>query len=78
MNKNTLLTRLAAIITALDELSGSPESMLYIFCEMDMSDYQTIRHVLVRAGYVKISGNYVTLTELGKTTAKELNKVISK
>ena len=39
-------------------------------------DYELIRDVLVKAGYVTIKGNYVTLTEAGKETAAKLNAVI--
>ena len=78
MTKDVLLTRIAAIVTTLEETNGSPESMLYIFCEMNIQDYELIRDVLVKAGYVTIKGNYVTLTEAGKETAAKLNAVISK
>ena len=78
MTKNLLLTRIAAIVTTLDETNGSPESMLYIFCEMNMNDYEMIRDILVKAGYVTIKGNYVTLTLEGKETAIKLNAAISK
>ena len=76
MDKNTLVTRIAAIVTTLAEINGSPESMLYIFCNMNMSEYETIRDILRNAGLVKIAGNYVTLTDKGKRTANELNTVI--
>ena len=77
MTKEMLLTRIAAIVSTLNETDGSPESMLYIFCEMDMHAYETIRDVLVRAGYVTIKGNYVTLTTLGKETAVKLDAAIA-
>lgn len=76
MDKKTLLTRIAAIVSTLAETNGSPESMLYIFCDMNMEAWQTIRHVLVTAGLVVIKGNYVTLTPEGLKTANELNEVI--
>ncbi len=76
MDKNVLLTRIAAIVTTLEETDGTPESMLYIFCDMNMGDYEVIRNVLVKAGYVTIKGNYVTLTETGREIACKLNKVI--
>lgn len=78
MSKDVVLTRVAAIVTTLDEMDGSPESMLYIFCEMNMDDYQMIRDILVKAGFVTINGNYVTLTASGKETAKKLNVALKK
>jgi predicted transcriptional regulator len=69
-----LLQSLQRALTALDETNGSPESMLYIFCEMNMNDYQMIRDILVKAGFVTIKGNYVTLTSKGKKIAQKLNK----
>ncbi len=78
MTRDDVMARVAAIVTTLDETNGSPESMLYIFCEMNMSDYEMIRDILVRAKFVTIKGNFVTLTELGKETARKLNAVINK
>lgn len=78
MDKNTLLTRLAAVVTTLDETNGTPESMLYIFCDMDMQAYEILRNVLVKADLVTIRGNYVTLTQNGKETAQKLNAAIKK
>ena len=78
MNKMDCLTRIAAIVTALDETNGSPESMLYIFCNMDMHAYETIRDILIKANLVTIKGHYVTLTEEGKKTAQKLNAAIKR
>ena len=72
MTKDMMLMRIAAILTALAETNGTPESMLYIFCEMDMQAYETIRDILVRAKYVTIKGNYVTLTNNGKEMAQKI------
>ena len=76
MTKQVILTRAAAIVTTLAETDGSPESMLYILCDMNMDDWQTIRHILVAGGLVSIKGNYARLTENGKLTAAKLNEVI--
>lgn len=77
MDKNTILTRVAATITTLAETNGSPESMLYLAFGADIHEWQVLRDILLKAGYVKISGNYVTLTTLGKVTADRLNKALS-
>jgi predicted transcriptional regulator len=74
MTKNEVLVRVASIVSTLAQTGGSPESMLYIFCNMDMQEWETIRMVLTTADLVKIQGHYVTLTENGKKTAEELNK----
>jgi len=76
MTKDVLLTRVAAIVTTLDETNRSPESMLYILYEMDMEDYQTIQAILTQGNLVNIKGNYVTLTKNGKATARKLNEAI--
>ena len=78
MNKDQILTRIAAIVSTLNETNGSPESMLYIFCEMNMDDWQTIRDILTRGRLVTIKGHFVMLTETGKETARKLDAVISK
>jgi predicted transcriptional regulator len=74
MTKNEVLVRVASIVSTLAQTGGSPESMLYIFCNMDMQEWETIRMVLTTADLVKIQSHYVTLTENGKKTAEELNK----
>lgn len=76
MTKNTLMARIAAIVSTLNETSGSPESMLYIFCEMNMDDYQTIRGILVKSNWVTVKGNYVTITESGRGIARQIDSVI--
>lgn len=76
MTKDVLLTRIAAIVTTLDETNGSPESMLYIFCEMNLEDWHTIKQMLISSGLMKCSGFYCSLTEKGKETAKQINSVI--
>lgn len=75
MTKDLLITRIAAIVSSIE--TGTPESMLYIFCDMNMDDYQTIRDILLKAGLVTIKGHFVTLTPEGKMTADKLNKAIS-
>jgi hypothetical protein len=77
MNKNEILSRVAAIITTLDETNGSPESMLYIFFDMNMDLWTKVRCILVETDLVQIKGNFVTLTANGRATAQRLNKVIS-
>ena len=76
MDKNMLMARVAAILTTLDEVGGTPESNLYLLCGTNMDDYQVLRRILIDAKWVKISNNYVTLTETGKTTAQRINKAI--
>ena len=77
MNKNLMLARIAAIVSTLAEVEGTPESNLYMLCEMNMADYELIRDILLRAGFVMIKNHYVTLTSADKETAQELNKRIN-
>ena len=78
MNKNEILTRVAAIVTTLQETKGSPESMLYIFCEMNLADWHLIKDILIKSGLMKCEGFYCSLTAKGEKTATELNAVITK
>lgn len=78
MDKKLLLSRIAAILTTLLETNGSPESMLYIFCDMNMDHYSTIRDILLDSKLIAIKGHYVTLTDKGKDTAQQLNSVIER
>lgn len=78
MDKNELLTKIAAILTTLLETGGSPESMLYIFCDMDMDKWTKMRYILTTAEFVTIKGNYVTLTAVGREKAELINKALVK
>lgn len=78
MDKNRLTAIVAAIITTLAECPGTTESMLYIFCDMNMDHWQLVRRVMVDGGMVKISGNFVTITDHGRTIANAVNAAIAK
>jgi hypothetical protein len=79
MSKKELLTLVAAVLTTLAETnSGAPESQLYILCGMDMERYSILRNALLQCKFVKISGNFVTLTTEGKIAADRLLAVIAK
>lgn len=78
MSKNEAFIKIAAILSALLETNGSPESMLYIFCDMDMDNWQMLRHILIETNLVDIKGNYVTLTEDGRIKAEKLNALVSR
>ena len=78
MTKDMILTRIVAIVATLAETNGSPESMLYLFCGMDMAAWEAIRDILIKANLVTISGHYVTLTDHGKATAEKINAAMPK
>ena len=73
-----MIAKIAAIIATLDETNGSPESMLYIFFDMNMDVWTKVKTILIDADMITIKGNYVTLTAKGKETAKLLNEKLSK
>lgn len=74
MTKNELMARVAAAVTTLATTDGCPETTLYIaLCEMDMHEWEALRHVLVNAGYVTIRNHYVTLTPSGAVIAAKIN-----
>lgn len=80
MDKKETITLVAAIIASLHETdnSGCPESTLYILCGMDMDKWNYIRGIMLRADWLSIKGNYVTLTPAGIKMGVEINKSISK
>jgi len=72
-----LLAVIAAILTALLETNGSPESMLYIFLDMNMERYSIVKQLLLQSKFIEIKANYVTLTELGKQKAEQINSKLN-
>lgn len=75
---NDLLLHIAAILTALLDYGGTPESNLYIFVNMDMNRYEIVKNTLLAMKAVRISNNYVTLTDKGKKLVEDINALIKK
>lgn len=78
MSRQELNAKLAAVITTLAETNGSLESMLYIFFDMNMDTWMRIRELLITSDIISIKGNYVTLTEKGKSLASEIEARLKK
>ena len=73
-----MIAKIASILSTLNETNGSPESMLYIFFDMDMDLWSRVRAVLIESELITIKGNYVTLTEKGRETAIKIDKAVAK
>ncbi len=79
MTKNEVTALVAAILSSLHEAqSGCPESTLYILCDTDIHKWNTLRGIMLRAGWLEIKGNYVTLTPKGAEMAVEIDRVMTK
>ena len=78
MTNNDLILRVATIVSTLAEIDGSPESMLYVFCNMDMHGYETARDVLLQMELITIESHYVKLTAKGKDVARKINARIQR
>jgi Mn-dependent DtxR family transcriptional regulator len=50
--------------------------MLQYVIRIQVIELARRRDILIRGNLVTIKGNYVTLTDAGKETARKLNKVI--
>ena len=72
------LARVAAILATLEETNGSPESILYIFCDSNLEEWHFIRGILLEAKLIEINAHYVTLTAKGQETAQKLNAATAK
>lgn len=72
-----MLAKIAAVIATLDETNGSPESMLYIFFDMNMDVWTKVRTILIESKLITICNHYVSLTDSGRETARKLNKTIA-
>ncbi len=78
MDRNQMLVYIAAILSTLLDVDGTPESMLYIAVGMDMSSWEAIKDVMTRCNWISCKGHYVQLTNEGKLKAIEINKAVSK
>lgn len=73
--QRTLLVRIAAILTTLEESGGwIPRTMFYVALECDMSAVEEVEGVLVRAGYVTVSPDVYRLTDDGREAALAIKK----
>jgi hypothetical protein len=77
MTKREVLSLVAAIICTLAETNGAPESTLYMFVNMDMDKWTTLKTIMIEAKLITISGHYVRLTEQGRSTADKINRKIA-
>jgi hypothetical protein len=73
-----IIAKVAAILSALRETNGGPESALYMALGMDINLWNIIRGVMLKAGYITISGHYVTLTAKGLEKAIEVDAAMAK
>lgn len=71
------IMKVAAILTALQDTGGSPESMLYIFCDMDIHYWNTLKTLMLSGKLIHISANFVTLTDKGRKTAQDINALVA-
>lgn len=79
MPQKDLVVWVAAILSTLHELgTGTPESMLYLALGMDHEKFAEIRGLLLKCGWISVSGNYIELTASGKQKAEELAKATKK
>lgn len=79
MTTNDVLTRVASILTTLNEegIDGSPESVLYLACNADIHLWEVVRDVLVKSGYITTHAHYVRLTDAGRAKAVEIEQALA-
>ena len=75
MTQDKLLPTIAALLSTLLETEGAPASTLYLGLGMDLDWYQTVIDIMTKAGLVTVKGHYVTLTEVGKDKARQVNAI---
>lgn len=68
--------KIAAVIATLQEVGSSPESILYMFFDMNLSLWTMVRNALIEDGIITLKSGLVTLTCKGQVLATELNAVI--
>lgn len=78
MSKNELTAIIAAILSSLHEAdNGTPESTLYILCGMDMDKWNTVRGIMLRAGWITCKSHFVNITNEGRNMAIKVNEVMN-
>lgn len=80
MNKNDLLTYLAAVLTTALETEPAPfpESMAYLALGSDMGKWEIVRAALTENGLITITrGHAIELTDAGRALARECNAALA-
>lgn len=72
-----MLQKVAAVLSTLKETNGAPESMLYIFFDMDMDLWTRVRNILIAEKLIQVKSHYVTLTDYGMQKATEIDAAIA-
>ena len=78
MTRQELIKYITIIVSALLETDGSPESSLYMFVDMDIHKWETIRNALIGGGLITIKANFVKLTDKGEELAKAVDAELAK
>lgn len=69
---------IAAIITTLAEVEGSPETMLYLGIGSDLDKWNGYKYALTASGLIEVNYNFVTITDKGRDLAAKINATIAK
>jgi hypothetical protein len=77
VNKD-MVNYIAAILCALLSTDGTPESNLYLLCDMDMQDFMVIKGMMLGADLITIKGHWVTLTANGRAHAIAIEASLDK
>ncbi len=80
MNRNDLLARIAALVSALNEEPGgmAPASSLYLALGMDMQSYSLVSDLASQAGLVKKTSQTLTITPKGREMARKVGALMAR
>lgn len=73
MTRDQLNLYLAAILSTLAETGSGPESSLYLAIGVSLDEWETIKYLLVHAGFVTEAYNELTITEAGRAIAAKVD-----
>lgn len=81
MKRDEIMKDMAAILLTLWETEGhwAPSTAVYLALGRSLDEYNTILHIMERAGLVTVAGGeVVTLTDEGMGRADTLDKALAK
>lgn len=70
--RRRIIIEVSAVLLALDEVGGCPESAFYLGLGMDIRRWENVKSVLQRCELATFKNNEVRLTEKGKLVAQQL------
>ena len=78
MTRNEANVKLAAVLATLAEVDFAPESILYLGCGANLTDWATLKTLLAMSGLMTCEHNECRITDAGRKMVDAINQAKGK